>query len=90
MTWPLIVAVERAPEMVADLHEVVFSGEPDVRRAAGARVLAAIERTDAIADCRRLAEGRIASAVARLDELPDSEATRALATVAAAVVERRK
>ncbi len=90
MTWPLIVALERAPEMISDLHEVVFSGEGQEGRAAASRVLAAIERTGAIADCRTLAESRVASAVARLDELPDTEATRALATVASAVVERRK
>jgi octaprenyl-diphosphate synthase len=90
MTWPLIVALERAPEMISALSEVVFSGDPTERRRAGAEVLAVIERTDAIADCRRLAEARMASAVARLDELPDTEATRALATVASAVVERRK
>jgi octaprenyl-diphosphate synthase len=90
MTWPLIVALERAPEMIGALSEVVFDSDPVARRKAGAEVLAVIERTDAIADCRRLAEARIASAVARLDQLPDTEATRALATVASAVVERRK
>ncbi|MBW2461130.1 MAG: polyprenyl synthetase family protein [Deltaproteobacteria bacterium] len=90
MTWPLIVALERAPEVAVDLAAIASSPpEASVDSAAAGRVLAAVKRTEALADCRAMAEGRIASAVARLDTLPDTPATRALATVAAAVVERR-
>jgi octaprenyl-diphosphate synthase len=91
MTWPMIVAVERAPEVAADLMVLSRSDLDSAEgRAAASRLLDAVSRTGAIADCRRLAESRVASAVARLEPLADSEANRALSTVAAAVVERRK
>lgn len=90
MTWPLIVALERAPEVAVDLTAIAAAPpEAIIDSAAAGRLLAAVERTDALADCRTMAEGRVASAVARLDTLPDTPATRALATVAEAVIERR-
>jgi octaprenyl-diphosphate synthase len=77
VTYPLLLALER---------------EPNLRAALAARrvepLLAALARTGALDDSRLLLRRLAAEATAHLDALPPSRARDALATLAVAAVER--
>ena len=90
MTYPLIVAAERTPELKKALEriaEVGADGDPD--EAAFATVVDALHSSGAAAFSREVASGYCARAVEELAPLPDGVATRALRTVAEAVIDRR-
>lgn len=89
ITWPLILAVEREPSLVAVLEEAMAAphGKPPLD-ALAATVVAVVQRTGSDDDCRRFARERAAAAVAALAPLPPSEARDALELVAAGAVER--
>jgi octaprenyl-diphosphate synthase len=99
MTFPLIVGLERDPDLRPLLEEVLASGPEngDGGPALGApvegrraqRMLEILRRTGAVDACRELARNRTAEAIGRLeDKLPAGRARRALVTVARAIVDR--
>ena len=89
MTYPLIVALERDPGLLAILEEVIAlpEGEAPPERMV-TRVLGSLARTGAVEDCRSLSRRRAAQAVECLMRLPQSAARTALETVAEATVSR--
>jgi octaprenyl-diphosphate synthase len=84
MTYPLLVAVEREPQLAALLERALTGADLHTE------VLAALQRTGAVESCREFARERAAQAIAELATLPESDARAALAAVAAAAVERQK
>jgi octaprenyl-diphosphate synthase len=91
MTWPLIVALEREPSLreVLQIFVDLAPDEPAPPQAC-ARVLASVAGSGAIHECMEMARGRVDDALEALAELPDTVATRALATVAHAAVDRQR
>src|SRR5207248_4313865 len=88
MSWPLIVAIERDPELLALVEDLLAAGGDQVSPSVGARVLASLARSGALDDCRALARERAAQAVEAIAVLPAGAARAALETVAAAGVSR--
>ncbi len=101
MTYPLIVALERDPALRPVIEDIVApeggkrnsvapeGGErSEVSDPAVQRVLSSLRRTRAVEDCLELARRHSGHALAALAALPESRARRALATVAATVVDR--
>jgi octaprenyl-diphosphate synthase len=89
MTYPLILAVERDPELRPLLEHIAGRSpedEPDLELCR--QVLAALRETGAAESCRELASRRAAEAVDCLRVLPEGRATRALSVVAEATVNR--
>lgn len=85
-TFPLIVLVEREPSARALL--LPFVDGPPQPRAALEAVLAALERTGALAECRRCALQHADAAVQQLRLLPPSPVRDSLEAVAEAAVRR--
>lgn len=84
LTWPVILACERDPELLVALRELVEA--PD---SAGASHLAdRVRATGAIADSRAFAAGHAAQARARLDALPAGRPRQALELVLEAATSR--
>ena len=83
MTYPLIVGVEREP----DLRPLLERAMTDDRL--GTQVLAALERTGAVKATLAKAEAHALSAVSELGCTPEGTARDWLTAVAQAVVERR-
>ncbi|RMH38958.1 MAG: polyprenyl synthetase family protein [Deltaproteobacteria bacterium] len=91
MTYPLIVALDRAPELADTLAAIVAGADGDpVPQPLAERVLATLHATGALAEGRALAERRAADAIACLADLPDGRARTALVTVAEATVYRER
>ncbi|MCP4654358.1 MAG: polyprenyl synthetase family protein [bacterium] len=89
MTYPVILALERDPDLRPVLEEVVTTPvNHALPEKAAMRVIASLSETRALDDCLALARERSARAVASLDCLPPSRAACALATVAEAIVDR--
>ncbi len=89
MTYPVILALERDPELRPVLEEVVTTPvHQALPEEAAARVIGSLRETQALDDCLELAREHSTQAVASLDALPPSRAGRALATVAEAIVDR--
>ena len=89
MTYPLIVALERRPEMRPLLEAIVAHGaERDLSDSEAAAVVQLLRETRAVEECLDMARSRSAAAVACLDNLPDSRARRSLVTVAESIVDR--
>jgi octaprenyl-diphosphate synthase len=89
MTYPLIVALERRPELRPLLEQIAAQGvDGEVDEASAARVIAALRETRAVEDCLALARERSFRATEALSALPDGHARRALATVAEAIIDR--
>ncbi len=90
-TYPLMLALEREPELAGELAACVERGAVD--GAMGARVLSVMRRTGAVDDARRCAEGLVAEANAAVGELSRElgprPALRALTTVAETIATRR-
>ncbi|MEM7349691.1 MAG: polyprenyl synthetase family protein [Acidobacteriota bacterium] len=86
MTFPLIVALERDPDLRAVIEEIL-EGEA-VSDSAAARVVSSLKATRAVEECLTLARKHSDEALAALDRLPASRARRALATVAETIVDR--
>ena len=89
MTYPVIVALERDPDLAPALGEVLaMPHETPIPDALADRIVSTLRETRAVEDCLALARKHSARAVARLEILPRGQATRALATVAEAIVNR--
>jgi octaprenyl-diphosphate synthase len=86
MTYPLIVALERDPEMASLLETAISDSGVDVSQ----RVLASLRRTGACGAALELAKHHARCAIAELDGVPPSEARDLLALVADATTERRR
>ena len=90
MTYPLLVALDRRPELRSELASRLSVEDATIDDVTARRAVAAMRETGAIVETRRLADSLVREAVASLDGLPDRPATRALAAVAEVVVARRK
>jgi octaprenyl-diphosphate synthase len=88
MTYPLIVALERDPEMAPLLHAVISDASADAE--VSGQVLASLRRTGACAAALDLAKQHARAAVAELEGVPPGEARDLLALVAEATTERRR
>jgi octaprenyl-diphosphate synthase len=88
MTYPLLLAMERCPELLP-LLEAACSGE-EVRPDVGARVSATLRASGVVDDCLALARRLCTEAIEVIDPLPDGIAKTALEAVARATPERRK
>jgi octaprenyl-diphosphate synthase len=87
MTYPLILALERDPELRAELEAVAAGAWIDP--ALPKRVRRSAQRSGALADCQRMAEKHIARAIAHLTQVPRGPSRQALVSVAAAVLHRK-
>jgi len=88
ITYPLIVALERDPEMAPLLEAAISDASADAD--VSLRVLASLRRTGACAAALDLAKHHARVAVAELEGAPPSEARHLLALVAEATTERRR
>ncbi len=88
MTYPLLSALERCPELVP-LLEAVCSGE-EVRPEVGARVASLLRSSGVVDECLALARRLCEEAIAGLSMVPDGIAKNALVAVARATPERRR
>jgi octaprenyl-diphosphate synthase len=87
MTYPVIVALERRPELGSLLQSVIDGGEtPELPLVAAIRDL--LHLSGAIEESRACAADRVERARGALRRLPKSEATAALAMVAESTVRR--
>ena len=86
ITYPVVVALERDPGLLARLEELLAQPEP--RRDELAAIAAAVRATGALAATRTLAEDHVERALAVLEELPAGPPRDALVTVALASLER--
>jgi octaprenyl-diphosphate synthase len=91
MTWPLVIALEREPELVTALGEMLATPR-DLAPATSLleSIVSAIVRAGGDIDCRRLAREHAALAIEHLSSLPTSDARAALEIVAASAVERAR
>lgn len=89
MTYPVILALERA-DAFQPLVEEILAAPHDAPLAdvTARRVVRILRETRAVEDCLALAREYSAGAVAHLAAFPESRTTRALATVAEALVDR--
>ena len=84
LTWPLIVAAERDPELRRSLEALVSAGEDGALE----RLVERVEATGAVEATRTLARAHAEAARAALAELPLSPARVALEGLMEAAVER--
>ncbi len=86
MTFPLIVALERDPNLRSVIEEILDgTGMSDL---AAQRVISSLRETRAVEECRQLARHHSNRALAALESLPESRARGALETVAETIVDR--
>jgi octaprenyl-diphosphate synthase len=90
MTYPLIVALERDPELRAVLCEIISSDAAPLRAELERKVSMSLQASGAVEECRRVARERALRAVECLAPLPQSWATALLVGVAESTVERRR
>ncbi len=86
MTFPLIVALERDPDVRPVIEEIL--ADEVVSDHAADRVVNSLRETRAVDECLQLARKHAGLALAALEPLPDGRARRALATVAETIVDR--
>ena len=90
MTYPLLVAMERSPELHAAVERCA-SKPPEQPLPADdlEHVLAALHNTGALEACREFARSHSAKAIAALDDIPCETTREALRTVAEATTFRK-
>lgn len=86
ITYPLVVALERVPQLRGRLEALL--AEPEPRREELAAIAAIVRECGALTATRALAEEHVERALAVLEELPAGPARDALVTVALASLER--
>ncbi len=90
MTYPLIVATQKSPELVALLEEACRSEEPAMPPEVSRRILAVVRETQATRAALDVAQQMCAEGVSCLAKLPPGKPRDALASVALAIPARRK
>ena len=91
MTYPLILALERAPDLVPVLAECAgLAPDEELPRRAVERVLGALAATGALDDCRALAGRHAAEAARAIEALPAGPGKTALITVAETTAMRER
>jgi octaprenyl-diphosphate synthase len=88
-TYPLLLAVERDPDLAAMIERAVTDGvslDPELER----RTARALKEGSVIEQCRALATKLTADGLAELETLPESRARDGLAGVAMALLHRTK
>jgi len=91
MTYPLALAIEREAHVADLVADYIGAAESQRSNSVALRaILAALERTGALADCRAFVDERIARAIGHLDVLDDGPAKTALITVAHATLHRER
>lgn len=89
MTLPLILALERRPQLRSLVERVLaLPAEQALPADLSSAVVTHLHDSDAIADCFQLARDRSRAAVEALDQVPAGQARDALATVAEAIIDR--
>lgn len=89
VTYPLMIALDRDPELRALLSEHLDSGGSDLDDATAARAWTSIKASGGAEEARALAKRLVDDALDGISSLPDKPATHALVAVAHAVVSRR-
>ena len=89
MTYPVIVALEREPSFRPLVEEILAApGDAALCDITAHRVIRILRDTRAVEDCLELAREHSRRAVASLSSFTPGPATRALATIAEALVDR--
>ncbi len=88
LTWPLLIASERCPDVAVRLA-VMASSEADIDPEIAALLVAQIRETGAVAATHEKAAQHAESACEALRPLPDGRAKAALLTVVDAALQRR-
>ena len=90
MTYPLLTALERKPDLREPVEECrLGQGDAPLPPLALAAVLQGIEETGAVGACREFAREHSAKAVAALTEIGNPQAAEALTTIAQATTFRK-
>lgn len=91
LTWPIIVACERNPQLAIQLAELYAHSQAGTLDDAGTRqFVSELQATGAIEATRLFAREQQAIAEHHLATLPDSDSRRALGFIVQAAVERRR
>ncbi len=91
LTWPIIIACEKRPELAVQLAELYANSQSGALDAADTRqFVTELQTTGAIEATRMFAREQQAIAEQKLAILPDSYSRRALGFVVQAAVERRR
>lgn len=91
MTYPLIIALERAPDLLPVLAEcAALAPDQILPRHAVEKVLGALAATGALDDCRALARRHAAEATRAIEPLPAGPGKTALITVAETTAMRER
>ncbi|MBK6685094.1 MAG: polyprenyl synthetase family protein [Deltaproteobacteria bacterium] len=89
LTYPLLVGLERDPDLHGMVQEALAREEEPLPAGLGARIQRALNESGALPATTRLAEQHVAEARAALAAVPDGPARAALLQVAEAAVHRR-
>ncbi|MCA9580514.1 MAG: polyprenyl synthetase family protein, partial [Myxococcales bacterium] len=89
MTYPLIVALDRDPDLLPVVQKIATAEEPAVTEPLRVRVLSSLAETGAVRDCLNLAQQRVELAHGAIADLPKGPALDALVTVAETAIHRR-
>ncbi|MFW5925346.1 MAG: polyprenyl synthetase family protein [Myxococcota bacterium] len=87
-TYPLLVALDRKPALMADLERVIAAPPGPLPVELQERLLASVTHPEVVTECRALAARRAEEAVRHLSPFEDGPAKAALVTVAEATVHR--
>ena len=89
LTWPLIIACERSPDIAKQVIEYA-NAHTEISDENVVQLLTAIRETGAIEETRLEAARYADKAHQALKKLPEGESSRALATVVQTALHRRK
>jgi len=90
VTYPLILAMERRPELRSQLTAVIGFGDGGAPQELCQEVVQAVLDSGAVDECRTFARHRCELAIRSLEGLPDGRSKRTLRAVAEATVNRQR